>query len=59
MLAIVGVMYMLLIAVLVVITLQEAYYGTIFESVARIWYLFSIMGCRFYDFRPSSMVEIF
>lgn len=47
-----GVMYMLLIAVLVVITLQEVYYGTIFRSVTRIWYLFSIMGCRFYDFRP-------
>lgn len=59
MLAIVGVMYMLLIAVLVVITLQEAYYGTIFRSITSIWYLFSIMGCRFYDFRPSSMVKIF
>lgn len=59
MLAIVGVMYMLLIAVLVVITLQEAYYGTIFRSITRIWYLFSIMGGGFYDFRPSSMVEIF
>lgn len=59
MLAIVGVMYMLLIAVLVVITLQEAYYGTIFRSVTCIWYLFSIMGCWFYDFRPSSMVKIF
>lgn len=48
MLAIVGVMYMLLIAVLVVITLQEAYHGTIFRSITRIWNLFSIMVYRFY-----------
>lgn len=43
-----GVMYMLLIAVLVVITLQEAYYGTIFRSITSIWYLFSVMVYWFY-----------